>query len=105
MFEKGSDKMEECKHKKTLRGEDEKKLIINRLSRIEGQLAGIKRMVEKDTYCNDILVQLSAAQNSLKSLSNHMLEQHLYTCVSEDIRAGKDEVIDELVTTLQKLMK
>ena len=54
--------MEECKHKKTLRGEDEKKLIINRLSRIEGQLAGIKRMVEKDTYCNDILIQLSAAQ-------------------------------------------
>lgn len=56
--------MEECRHKKTLRGEDEKKLIINRLSRIEGQLAGIKRMVEKDTYCNDILIQLSMDKRS-----------------------------------------
>jgi len=102
---KGSDVMEECKHKKTLRGEDEKKLIINRLSRIEGQLAGIKRMVEKDTYCNDILIQLSAAQNSLKSLSNHMLEQHLYTCVSEDIEKGNIEVIDELIGLFKRFNK
>ena len=102
MSKKGSDTMEECKHKKTLRGEDEKKLIINRLSRIEGQLAGIKRMVEKDTYCNDILIQLS---NSLKSLSNHMLEQHLYTCVSEDIEKGNIEVIDELIGLFKRFNK
>ena len=82
--------MEECKHKKTLRGEDEKKLI---------------RMVEKDTYCNDILIQLSAAQNSLKSLSNHMLEQHLYTCVSEDIEKGNIEVIDELIGLFKRFNK
>ena len=97
--------MEECRHKKTLRGEDEKKLIINRLSRIEGQLAGIKRMVEKDTYCNDILIQLSAEQNSLKSLSNHMLEQHLYTCVSEDREKGNIEVIDELIGLFKRFNK
>lgn len=97
--------MEKYKHKKTLRGEDEKKLIINRLSRIEGQLSGIKRMVEKDTYCNDILIQLSAAQNSLKSLSNHMLEQHLYTCVSEDIEKGNIEVIDELIGLFKRFNK
>ena len=97
--------MEECRHKKTLRGEDEKKLIINRLSRIEGQLAGIKRMVEKDTYCNDILIRLSEAQNSLKSLSNHMIEKHLYTCVSEDIDKGNIEVIDELIGLFKRFNK
>ncbi len=97
--------MEECKHKKTVRGEDEKKLIMNRLSRIEGQLAGIKRMVQKDVYCNDVLIQLSAAQNSLKSLSNHILEKHLYTCVSEDIEKGNIEVIDELIGLFKKFNK
>lgn len=97
--------MEECKHKKTVRGEDEKKLIMNRLSRIEGQLAGIKRMVQKDVYCNDVLIQLSAAQNSLKSLSNHILEKHLYTCVSEDIEKENIEVIDELIGLFKKFNK
>ena len=97
--------MEECKHKKTVREEDEKKLIMNRLSRIEGQLAGIKRMVQKDVYCNDVLIQLSAAQNSLKSLSNHILEKHLYTCVSEDIEKGNIEVIDELIGLFKKFNK
>ena len=97
--------MEECRHKKTLRGEDEKKLIINRLSKIEKKLAIIKKKKKKDTYCNDILIQLSAAQNSLKSLSNHMLEQHLYTCVSEDIEKGNIEVIDELIGLFKRFNK
>ena len=97
--------MEECKHKKTIRGEDEKKLITNRLSRIEGQLAGIKRMIEKDTYCNDVLIQLSAAQNSLKSLSNHILENHLYSCVSEELEKGNIEIIDELIGLFKRFNK
>ena len=95
--------MEECK--KTSRSEDEKKLITNRLSRIEGQIAGIKRMIEKDTYCNDVLIQLSAAQNSLKSLSNHILENHLYTCVSDDLEKGNLEIIDELTSLFKRFNK
>ena len=83
--------------KKTVRGDDEKKIIINRISRIEGQLAGIKRMVQNDVYCNDILIQLSAVENSVKSLSNHILEKHLYSCVMKDLENGKLEVIDELI--------
>lgn len=71
--------------KKTKRSEDEKKLIINRLNRIEGQIRGIKRMIEEDSYCNDVLIQLSAIQNSVKSLSNHVLENHLYNCVTKDL--------------------
>lgn len=71
--------------KKTKRSENEKKLMINRLNRIEGQIRGIKRMIEEDSYCNDVLIQLSAIQNSVKSLSNHVLENHLYNCVTKDL--------------------
>ena len=74
-----------CCNKKTHRGEEEKKIINNRINRIEGQLKGIKKMIENDTYCNEVLVQLSAIENSVKSLSNHILENHLYTCVSRDL--------------------
>ena len=95
--------MEECK--KTIRSEEEKKLITNRLSRIEGQIAGIKRMIEKDTYCNDVLIQLSAAQNSLKSLSNHILENHLYSCVYNELEKGKLEIIDELIGLFKRFNK
>ena len=96
-------KLEECK--KTSRSEDEKKLITNRLSRIEGQIAGIKRMIEKDTYCNDVLIQLSAAQNSLKSLSNHILENHLYSCVYNELEKGNLEIIDELIGLFKRFNK
>ena len=95
--------MEECK--KTSRSEDEKKQITNRLSRIEGQIAGIKRMIEKDTYCNDVLIQLSAAQNSLKSLSNHILENHLYSCVYNELKKGNIEIIDELIGLFKRFNK
>jgi DNA-binding FrmR family transcriptional regulator len=91
--------------KKTVRGDDEKKIIINRISRIEGQLAGIKRMVQNDVYCNDILIQLSAVENSVKSLSNHILEKHLYSCVMKDLENGKLEVIDELIALFKKFNK
>ena len=94
-----------CKKKTTQRGEDEKKLIANRISRIEGQLKGIRRMVQEDAYCNDILVQLSAAEHSVRSLANHILENHLYSCVSRDLENGKLEVIDELISLFKKFNK
>ena len=74
--------MNECCKKKTVRNEEEKKIITNRINRIEGQLTGIKKMIQNDSYCNDVLVQLSAVENSVKSLSNHILEKHLYSCVT-----------------------
>ena len=80
--------MEECCNKKTIRGENEKKLINNRINRIEGQLKGIKKMIQSDTYCNDVLIQLSAVENSVKSLSNYILENHLYSCVTKDLENG-----------------
>lgn len=94
-----------CCNKKTIRGEEEKKIINNRINRIEGQLKGIKKMIAEDTYCNDILVQLSAIENSIKSLSNHILENHLYSCVTRDLENGKLEVIDELISLFKKFNK
>ena len=88
--------------KKTCRSEKEKKLITNRLNRIEGQLKGIKKMIQQDTYCNDVLIQLSAIENSVKSLSNHILENHLYTCVTNDLEKGNYEIIDELISLFKK---
>ena len=93
-----------CHHKTKERSEKEYKDLIHRLNRIEGQIRGIKGMVEKDAYCPEILVQV-AANAALNSFNKVLLANHIRTCVAEDIRAGKDEVIDELVTTLQKLMR
>ena len=92
----------ECCHKKTKRGQDEKKLIIHRLNRISGQINGIAKMVENDAYCNDILIQLSAVKNSVKSLSSHILENHLYTCVTRDLENGELETIDELISLFKR---
>ena len=94
-----------CHHKTKERSEKEYKDLIHRLNRIEGQIRGIKGMVEKDAYCPDIFIQVAAANAALHSFNKVLLANHIRTCVAEDIRAGKDEVIDELVTTLQKLMK
>lgn len=94
-----------CCHKKKERSEKEYKDLIHRLNRIEGQIRGIKRMVEEDAYCPDILVQVSAANAALNSFNKVLLANHIRTCVAEDIREGKDETVDELVKTLQKLMK
>ena len=99
------EKKEWCCHKKKERTEKEYKDLLNRLSRIEGQVRGIKRMVEEDTYCTDILIQVSAVNAALNSFNKVLLANHIRTCVAEDIRAGKEETIDELVATLQKLMK
>ena len=94
-----------CCHKVKKRSEDEAKQLIHRLSRIEGQIRGIRGMVEKDVYCTDILVQVAAANAALNAFSRELLGNHIRTCVAQDIRNGNDEVIDELLATLQKLMK
>ena len=94
-----------CCHKHKERSEKEYRDLINRLNRIEGQIRGIKGMVEKDAYCPDILIQVSAITAALNSFNKVLLSEHIRTCVSEDIREGKDETIDELVTVLRKLMK
>lgn len=91
--------------KRKHRTEEEKKALMNRLSRIEGQIRGIRGMLEKDAYCTDILVQASAVSAAVNAFNKELLASHIRTCVAEDIRAGRDEVIDELVNTLQKLMK
>ena len=88
-----------------MREPDEYKKLINRLSRIEGQIRGIKGMVEKDAYCTDILVQVAAVNAALNSFNKELLANHIRTCVANDIREGKDETVDELVNTLQKLMR
>ncbi len=98
--------MTECKCCKTKhRADGEMKKLINRLSRIEGQVRGVRTMVENDAYCTDILIQVSAITAALNSFNKELLAEHIRTCVSDDIKNGKDETIDELVTTLQKLMK
>ena len=94
----------ECCRKK-MRSEKEQKDLINRLSRIEGQIRGIKGMVEKDCYCPDIITQVAAANAALNSFNEVLLASHIRTCVAEGIRNGEDEKVDELVTMLQKLMK
>ena len=98
-------KKKECCHKTKERTEKEYKELCNRLSRIEGQVRGIKKMVENDVYCTDILIQVSAVNAALNSFNKVLLANHIRTCVAEDIRAGKEETLDELVDTLQKLMR
>lgn len=91
--------------KKTERSEVQKKKLINRLKRIEGQVRGIQEMLEQGAYCNDVLTQSAAVNAAMNAFNRELLASHIHTCVARDIRAGKDEVIDELVATLQKLMR
>ena len=95
----------ESSAKKKARSEKEYRDLLNRLSRVEGQIRGIKRMVEADAYCTDILIQVSAANAALNSFNKVLLAEHIRTCVAEDIRCGREDTVDELVATLQKLMK
>ena len=94
-----------CCHKKKERDEKEDKDLMNRLSRIEGQVRGVKGMLERDAYCVDILTQVAAINAALNSFNKVLLANHIKTCVVENVRNGDDSVIDELVTTMQKLMK
>jgi DNA-binding FrmR family transcriptional regulator len=91
------------KHKK--RDDKEYNDLMNRLSRIEGQVRGIKRMLEEDAYCPDILIQVSAINAALTSFNKVLLANHIRTCVTRDIRDGKDETVEELITVCQKVMK
>ena len=92
----------ECINKKTIRSDEEKKKIINRLNRIKGQINGIEKMVNDDIYCNDILIQTVAVEKSMKSLANFILQNHLYRCVAEDLEQGNLEVIDELISLFKR---
>ncbi len=91
-------------HRKKKRGEKERRDLMNRLKRIEGQIRGLERMIDEDAYCPDILTQASAAGSALDSFSRTLLANHLRTCVTTDIRAGRDEAIDELIELLRKMM-
>ena len=94
-----------CCGKTTDRSDAERKKLIHRLNRIEGQIRGIRGMVENNAYCADILVQSAAVNAAVNAFNKELLASHIRGCVTRDIRDGKDEVIDELLTTLQKLMK
>lgn len=94
-----------CGERKKHRSDQEYKELMNRLKRIEGQVRGLQNMLENNAYCPDILVQVSAVNCALNSFSKTLLASHIRTCVVDDIRAGREETIDELVTTLQKVMK
>lgn len=94
-----------CSGKHKDRDNDEVKDLLNRLKRIEGQVRGVEGMVESGDYCTDILVQVSAINSALNSFTKVLLSNHIKTCVADNIRQGNDEVVDELVQTIQKLMK
>ena len=94
-----------CSGKHKERDVAERKDLMNRLKRIEGQVRGVEGMLESDAYCTDILIQVSAISSALKSFNKVLLANHMKTCVAEGIRKGDDSVIDEFVVTLQKLMK
>ena len=94
-----------CCERTTKRSEIEYKSLINRLNRIEGQIRGIKGMLEKDAYCPDILMQSSAASAALNAFNRELTASHIKNCVVRDIKEGREDTIDELVFTLQKLMK
>ena len=91
-----------CCNKKTKRSPEDKKMIMNRLNRISGQINGISKMIENDAYCNDVLIQLSAVKNSVKSLSTYILENHLYMCVARDLENGDLDSIDELISLFKR---
>ncbi|GFH97602.1 copper-sensing transcriptional repressor CsoR [Lachnospiraceae bacterium] len=97
--------VQECCGKITDRSEAERKKLIHRLNRIEGQIRGIRKMVEKDAYCPDILVQSAAVNAAVNAFNRDLITSHIRGCVVRDLREGREEVLDELVATLQKLMK
>lgn len=99
--------MENCCnfHKTKKRSEEEKRYLINRLKRIEGQIRGIIKMVENDAYCTDVLIQSAAVNSAVNSFNKKLIENHIKKCVANDIKDGKSETVDELCDTLKKLMK
>ena len=96
--------METCceKHKRTPRSEEEKKKLVARINRITGQLQGVRRMLEEDRYCDDVLTQLAAADKAIKSLSGVILEEHMHSCLIENIQSGNLAAVDEIVDLFKK---
>lgn len=94
-----------CCNRTKHRTEDEQKSLTNRLNRIEGQIRGIRGMLENDAYCTDIITQVAAANAALNAFNKELLASHIKTCVTDDIIAGKTETVDDLLKTIQKLMK
>lgn len=97
--------MECCCERKKIRGDEEKKALINRLNRIEGQIRGIRGMVERDAYCADVLIQVSAVSAALGGFNKELLGEHIRTCVADDVKAGNEEKLNELLELLYKIMK
>lgn len=95
----------DCCKKHKYRDEEEKKKLLNRLKKAEGQIRGIEKMVEESAYCPDILIQVSAVTSALNAFNKELLASHIKSCVVDDIKKGNDEVIDELVSVIQKTMK
>lgn len=95
----------DCCHKTKQRSKEEFKSLVHRLNRIEGQVRGVRKMVESDAYCTDILVQVSAISAALNAFNRELLANHIRTCVADDLKQDKTDSVEELVQTLQKLMK
>ena len=95
--------MDHSKH--THRASDNKSKLVNRLNRLEGQIRGIKSMVEEDVYCDDILIQVAAVKSALDAFSSSLFEEHLKTCVVRDIKANNPEIIEEVLTTIKRLTR
>ncbi len=91
--------------KRTERSEEAKRSLINRLSRLEGQVRGIRRMLEEDAYCTDILTQSAAVNAAVNAFNRELIAQHLHGCVARDLREGKEDAVEDLLSALQKLMK
>lgn len=91
--------------RKSHHSQEMKSNLVSRLNRVEGQIRGIKGLIEKDTYCDDVLTQIAAAQSALNSVGKLLLEGHMKSCIVERIQAGEHEVVDELLVTMRKLMK
>ena len=94
--------MNNCCNKVKVRSSEEKKFLINRINRIVGQMNGVKKMIESDRYCDDVLVQLSAIDKSIKSLANVLLENHMHSCLIENIKEGNYQVVDEIVDLFKR---
>lgn len=97
--------MSSCCEKKKMRTDEEKRALINRLSRIEGQVRGIKQMLEDDKYCIDVLTQTSATASALNSFAKEILESHIRSCVSEGVKNGDDEKIEELIYAIERFVR
>ena len=101
----GDERMDQISDRKKVREESEHRDLMNRLKRIEGQVRGLQRMLDEAAYCPDILIQVSAVVSALNSFNRELLDSHIRSCVADDIKAGNDATIDELVAVIQKLLK